>query len=202
MKVLRILFGATLGLLFTGGLFFLMLSLVESSDYEIENKPSRKLADIYMPERDIEIRVDRKKPEKPQEPDEPPPEMAQPLPDNFDIALDAINIAPVSKFEFNISAGSGFSSSDGEYLPIVKVQPVYPRRAERRGIAGYCIVEYTVTRSGAIANPVPVDCQPQGIFEKNSVSAALKFKYKPRVVDGESIAVAGVRNKFTFLAAE
>ena len=31
-----------------------------------------------------------------------------------------------------------------------------------------------------------------------SVKAALKFKYKPRVVDGEAIEVAGVQNKFTY----
>ncbi|WP_228550780.1 energy transducer TonB, partial [Endozoicomonas sp. OPT23] len=129
----------------------------------------------------------------------PPP---QSLPESFEVDLEAIEIAPAGKLEFNISSGAGFSSSDGEYLPIVKVQAVYPRRAERRGIGGHCIVEYTVTRSGSVNNPVPVDCQPQGIFEKASVTAAMKFKYKPRVVDGEAIAVAGVRNKFTFLTAE
>ncbi|MDA0651131.1 MAG: energy transducer TonB, partial [Proteobacteria bacterium] len=28
--------------------------------------------------------------------------------------------------------------------------------------------------------------------------ASEKFKYKPRVVDGEAIEVAGVQNKFTY----
>ncbi|WP_228550779.1 hypothetical protein, partial [Endozoicomonas sp. OPT23] len=73
MKALRILFSATLGLLLTGGLLFLMLSLIESADHNLEDRPSRKMADIYMPERDIEVRVERQKPEKPQEPDEAPP---------------------------------------------------------------------------------------------------------------------------------
>jgi len=45
---------------------------------------------------------------------------------------------------------------------------------------------------------VAVDCQPAGVFEKASVKASLKFKYKPRVVDGEAIEVAGVQNKFTY----
>ena len=47
-------------------------------------------------------------------------------------------------------------------------------------------------------DPVAVDCQPSGVFEKASVKAATKFKYKPRVVDGEAIEVAGVQNKFTY----
>ena len=55
-----------------------------------------------------------------------------------------------------------------------------------------------MTTSGAIRDPVAVDCQPAGVFEKASVKAATKFKYKPRVVDGEAIEVAGVQNKFTY----
>jgi protein TonB len=43
-----------------------------------------------------------------------------------------------------------------------------------------------------------VDCSPKGIFERASVKASTKFKYKPRVVDGEPIEVAGVQNKFTY----
>jgi protein TonB len=93
---------------------------------------------------------------------------------------------------------SGMSSGDGEYLPIVKVAPIYPRRAQTRGISGYCIVEYTVTKTGSIRDPQAVDCQPSGIFDRASVKAATKFKYKPRVVDGEPIEVAGVQNKFTY----
>jgi len=93
---------------------------------------------------------------------------------------------------------TGMSTGDGEYLPIVKVAPIYPRRAQSRGISGYCIVEYTVTTSGAIRDPRPVDCQPAGVFEDASVKASLKFKYKPRVVDGVAIEVGGVQNKFTY----
>jgi protein TonB len=59
-------------------------------------------------------------------------------------------------------------------------------------------VEYTVTKNGSIRDPQAVDCQPAGIFERASVKAAEKFKYKPRVVDGEPIEVAGVQNKFTY----
>ena len=55
-----------------------------------------------------------------------------------------------------------------------------------------------MTKSGSIRDPIPVDCQPEGVFESASVKASLKFKYKPRVVDGEPIEVAGVQNKFTY----
>ena len=41
----------------------------------------------------------------------------------------------------------------------------------------------TVTTSGATRDPVPVDCSPPGVFEESAVKAALRFKYRPRVVD-------------------
>jgi len=109
-----------------------------------------------------------------------------------------VNMAATPKQQVKISSGLGLSASDGEYLPIVKVAAVYPRRAQTRGITGYCIVEYTVTTSGATRDPVAVDCQPAGVFDRASVKAALKFKYKPRVIDGEAVEVAGVRNRFIY----
>ena len=177
------------------GLFLLMQSLIDK-EYEQEDVKSRKIADIVVPDREIEVNVAVPKPDKVEDPEEPPPEL-DPIEINFDTDMDMANTAPVAAVSVQIST-SGMSSGDGEYLPIVKVAPIYPRRAQTRGLTGYCIVEYTVTTSGAIRDPQPVDCQPSGVFERASVKAAEKFKYKPRVVDGEAIEVAGVQNKFTY----
>ena len=40
------------------------------------------------------------------------------------------------------------------------------------------------------------------LFHRSSIQAALKFKYKPRVIDGEAVEVPGVQNKFTFEITE
>ena len=167
-------------------------------DREFENPEVKntKIADLLQPDEDIQLETATRKPEKVEDPEEPPPEMDMVQIDlNMDTNIE--NNAPLATVDLNINT-TGMSSGDGEYLPIVKVAPIYPRRAQTRGITGYCIVEYTVTTSGAIRDPVAVDCQPQGVFEKASVKAATKFKYKPRVVDGEPIEVAGVQNKFTY----
>ncbi len=192
----RLIFGALLALPVAGGLFFIMQYLIATADPKIDDSKSRKVADIHMPEREIDTNTKEPKPDKVDDPEEPPPDLDTPdLDMNMDV--DVVNTAPQASIDVEISS-SGMSQGDGEYLPIVKVAPIYPRRAQTRGISGYCIVEYTVTTSGAIRDPVAVDCQPSGVFEKASVKAALKFKYKPRVVDGEAIEVAGVQNKFTY----
>lgn len=194
-SIIRSLLGAVVAVPIAVGLFYLMQSLI-SRDYEQEEIKNRKIADIVVPETEIEVNVKEQKPEKVEDPEEPPPDI-EPMDMDLDMDMNVVNTAPGASVEVSISA-SGMSSGDGEYLPIVKVAPIYPRRAQTRGITGYCIVEYTVTRSGSIRDVRPVDCQPSGVFERASIKAAEKFKYKPRVVDGEPIEVAGVQNKFTY----
>jgi protein TonB len=40
------------------------------------------------------------------------------------------------------------------------------------------------------------------LFYSASLNAALKFKYKPRIMDGEAVEVPGVQNKFTYEITE
>ena len=80
--------------------------------------------------------------------------------------------------------------------------PIYPRRAQTRGIEGYVLLEFFVTTAGAVRDPRVVESKPPGIFDNAAVQAALKFKYKPKVVNGEPVEVAGVRNLITFELAE
>ena len=196
--VFRSLVGVLVAFPIALGLFWLMNSLIDRQ-FENEEVKAQKVAEIIVPDKEIETNVKEVLPEKVEDPDEPPPDM-EPLDFNTDLDIVAANIAPSVSVSVSINA-SGLSSGDGEYLPIVKVAPIYPRRAQTRGITGYCIVTYTVTTTGAIRDAYvenEADCSPKGIFERASLKAALKFKYKPRVVDGQAIEVAGVQNKFTY----
>ena len=195
---LRSIVGAVAAVPIALGLFYLMQSLIDTQ-FEQEDVKTRKIADIVVPDKVIETNLKEVLPEKVEDPDEPPPDM-EPLDFDTDLDMSTANMAPTVAVNVSINA-SGLSSGDGKYLPIVKVAPIYPRRAQTRGITGYCIVTYTVTTTGAIRDPYvenETDCSPKGIFERASLKAALKFKYKPRVVDGQAIEVAGVQNKFTY----
>ena len=110
---------------------------------------------------------------------------------NFDFAANV-------DADVNLAGGLALETSDGEYLPIVKVAPVYPRRALSRGIEGYVIVEFTVTKQGTVKEPQVIKAEPESLFDRAAMDAALKFKYKPRVVNGEAVEVAGVQNKISF----
>lgn len=200
MNVMRLFSSFVPAVIVTLSLLLLMHLLIESNMREPEDVVEFKIPEITMPEREITAEFDTRKPNKPDEPDEPPPELPEP---EFNAPnLDAkISFSPqVGAVKVSISGIGGFGG-DGDYLPIVKVAPKYPSRAMSRGLQGYCTVEYTVTKTGETANIEVVDC-PESVFASASVKAAEKFKYKPKVIDGEAIEVPGVRNKFTFQLAE
>ncbi len=103
-----------------------------------------------------------------------------------------------SESPYHTETGDGDSKSAQEYLPIVKAAPQYPREAARKGFEGYVIVRFAVTEKGDVEDPVVVASKPEGVFDSAATKAVLKFKYQPRVVDGEPIRVDNVMNKFVF----
>ncbi len=206
--MLRTLVAVVLGSFVATGLFFLMQALVASGQTAITEETNTRIVDFVRVKREERLESKRAKPDRPPNPDEAPPEAPQPSMDNAaDLGDNAQTVqashnapVPVSDVDIAVSPGFGISagSADGDYLPIVKVAPVYPRRAVDRGIEGYVIVEFTVTKTGAVRNPRVVEHEPSTIFNKAALAAALKFKYKPRIVNGEAIEVHGVLNKITF----
>lgn len=184
------LVGAALGVTV---LLFSLMHLMIHRKVPLDLDAAGRVADIHMGDVDIRTNLDNRLPEKPDEASEEPPEPELPEVEEVEIDED-IN----TDFQGGVSIGiSGGFSSDGEYLPIVKVAPIYPRRAQTRGVEGYCVVEYTVTISGSTRDPKVLDCS-SSMFASASLRASLKFKYKPRIIDGEPVEVSGVLNKFSY----
>ena len=86
----------------------------------------------------------------------------------------------------------------GMGLPIVKVAPIYPRRALKERIEGHVLLEFVVTETGDVRDAVVLEAKPNGVFEQAALKAAAKFKYKPRTVDGKPVETPGVRNRISF----
>jgi len=185
-------------------LFVFMVLLVSTGDQGDVVK-GRKIGDVIMPDREIETILNDEV-EPPEEPEVAPPDIAPPQLDVTPIAVSASKAAP----EINFNQGSGALFRDGDYIPLFKVQPIYPRRAQERGIEGYVIVAFTITESGTIEDPYIVEgkCRSSNnrdgpynnctMFNSSTLRAALKLKYKPTVRDGKTVAVEDVPHKYTF----
>ena len=195
----RIVFATVPALIVTLALYFLMMSFISTARQKLNDDGERYVVDFVRLKQEETVKTKDRKPEKPPQPEAPPPETVTPELEAPDIEQNAISIAtaPIDN-TLDIATGFGLGAADGDLLPIVKVQPIYPRRALSRGIEGYVILEFTVTKNGSVKNPVVVEADPLRIFDSAAIKAALKFKYKPRIVDGEPVDVAGVQNKLTF----
>ena len=199
--VTRAIIGVLLGVVVTTGLLWTMQYLIKTADRSLNDRGKLHMVDFVRVRRDESVQRRELKPEKPPSPEKPPETPPTPRLDDVNASADkiAITAAPVETSIELSGAGFSLGVGEGDYLPIVKVAPIYPDRALSRGIEGYCIVEYTVTRQGTTRDPVVLEDQcTSSLFHRSSLAAALKFKYKPRVIDGEAVEVPGVRNKFTF----
>jgi len=185
--------------LITFGLFFVMQLLIATGEKAIVDNVVGHRVEIGQVQRQQEVRTRERKPEKPQEPEAPPEAPEIPKVDTSKPNAEAINMNFAGSFQPTVQGGIGVGApTDGDYLPIVRVQPVYPRRAAERGIEGWVVVELTVTAAGTTTDIRVVDADPKGIFDQAAIKAAEKFKYKPRMVDGVGVPVSGVLYKFTF----
>ncbi|UTW55889.1 energy transducer TonB [Kordiimonas sp. SCSIO 12610] len=181
----------------TFGLFFIMQSLVaNNSDVEIitEYHPAPKIPIEKITPTEVEP-IDRLPPYDPPE----PPEPVDPITPPTEI-LPINPISPVGPPRYEETGPGPEISlhSDGAMVPIVRVEPQFPRKAAERGITGWTVVEFTVTAAGNIENAVVIDAEPKGYFEAASLKAVKKFRYKPQVVNGVAVDTPNVFTRFNF----
>lgn len=196
----RYIIATVLAFLITAGLFLGMRYLIVGGENAFTEPSKGRVIEFVRLKKDESVQAKNRKPQKPPKPEEPPPEVEQPMMQQNSLDSDAqsMSFSPDLKSDTSLERGLVLDSGDGEYLPIVKVAPIYPRRALSRGIEGYVIVEFTVTKNGSVSDPKVIEAEPADIFNQAATDAALKFKYKPRVIDGVPTEVAGVQNKITF----
>lgn len=207
MNFARVGIAGGLSVVVTVALLFLMQSLINADLGQDEKPEDRKIADIHMPDTEIETQYEAAKPQKPENPNEPPPDIPEPEFDSPDVDAGALNMAaPSMGLDMNMGTGGNFSG-DGEYMPIVAVAPEYPRRASQRGIEGFVTVQFTVTANGStrdveVVDAVDTEGRETTIFNRSAIRAAERFKFRPRTVDGEPVEVAGVSYRFVFELAD
>lgn len=199
---IRWLLAVLLGISITTLLAWSMQYLIRSGDRMLDDALPAYQVDFVRVQREERIKKNTPKPKKPPQPKKPPPEPPIPKLSNPTPKTQKMRIKPTTvKTDIALDA-TGFAlnlDNSGEYLPIAKVAPLYPRRAARRGIEGYCTVAYTVKTDGTIKDVRVIDSEcTHSSFKKPSIKAAKQFRYKPRVIEGVSMEVPNVQNKFIY----
>jgi protein TonB len=182
--------------LVTFTLLWVMQVLIATGKKAVVDEADFSLGDFIRVQREEVVRRDEDEPEPPPDVEEPPPDIPDVAMDDMDTSQSISLGGPQGKIDISMQGGR-IGLGDGDYLPIVKVAPLYPRRAQTRGLEGQCLIEFTVTSTGTVKDAFAVECT-SSLFARASINAALKFKYKPRVVDGEGTEVSGVQHIITF----
>lgn len=184
-----------MSILVTLGLIGGMYALIKMNDPELDKKESLKIPKFTYVAKNEDVQTITPKPKRPDEVQEQPdvPE-TKVVPDrvdvNSDLGLGAVKVGINRDLK-------GFNSNDGEYLPIFRAPPIFPRRALERGVCGWVELTYTVTAAGTTKDAV-VTASSSSMFERNAKKAALKYKYKPRQVGGKAVDVPGVPIRIKF----
>jgi protein TonB len=198
----RYAFSIVVGTAITFSLLFVMHLLIEHAEDAISTERVRHQLDFVRIKRNETLNTEDFTPEKPPKPPELPPEVPPQDMDSVDPNAPTINIpAPPVSTNIDIGGPGGMNIAEGDYLPIVRVAPVYPARALSRGIEGYVDMSFTVTTTGTVKDPI-VEFSTSSLFDRAATRAVLKFKYKPRVVDGIPVDVSGVKTRISFQIEE
>jgi protein TonB len=198
----RYAFSIVVGVVVTMSLLFLMQVLIATGKQALTKPRDRAKLEFVRVKRNESLNTEDFTPEKPPKPPETPPETPPQDMDNIDPSAPTISVAPPTvATETSIGGPGGMNIAEGDYLPIVRVAPVYPARALSRGLEGYVDMAFTVTTTGTVKDPV-VMFSTSSLFERAAIRAVLKFKYKPRVVDGVPVEVPNVKTRITFKIEE
>ena len=156
------------------------MKLADTTNFDIANF-------IRMQEqsRDVRSRRDPKAPEKP----------------DMDAQQDLSRLAEASKgggvgglavgmpnVNIDIDVGGSVQIAR-ELTPLVRVPPEYPARALQNSTEGYVVLRFTVTETGAVADPEIIRSEPPGVFDRAATRAVLRWKYQPQLVDGTPMSV-------------
>ena len=118
--------------------------------------------------------------------------------------LETAAIAAVSRFRFDLGKPATEVlhkidfSLDQQYQPLSRVEPEYPEQALMDYIEGYVILQYDITETGSVENPLVLEASPPKVFDQSAINAVKQFKYLPQYVEGKPTRTERVKNRILY----
>ncbi|WP_455220492.1 energy transducer TonB [Kaarinaea lacus] len=189
--------------LVTISLFYLMQHLISGKHSPLTINQSASTFDIIRLKRAEDVVTkQRQLPEPPKEPVAPTtfPQLAKA---NTKPEL----ITPAFKLPFpgipsldlkhdlltGVSTEIAAPQENSEVVALLKVEPDYPRKAARQSIEGWVKLAFTVLEDGSVSDIKVLDASPKRIFNKAAKRAIMRWKFKPRVVNGQPVKQQAVQ---------
>lgn len=194
LELIRIPAALAAALFLNGALFWTLWSLT-NVDFEIDSIEAVKI-DFSRMRQDTETA--NKREEKVEL--EPPPV----APDVPKISLSSSgvdnNIMTMAPRIDTAGAMTGIKlggGTDRDVMPLVRINPDYPPRALSRGIEGWVQVQFTITATGTVRDPKVVESSSE-MFEEAALKAIARWRYNPKIENGEGVERVGMQTVIRF----
>lgn len=184
------------GLAVALALFLVMHALIQSGRNERSAAAGGAIVDMVRVREDEVLRTkQRVRPKKPPPPKEPPPPPRLRLADTNKPVRQMARIE-MPRVEIPAGAGAGpylgkwnagDPAAEGEAVPIVRIDPQWPRQALEEGTEGFVRVEVLIGTDGGVKDARVQESAPGRLFVRNALRAVRRWKFKPRIVDGTPV---------------
>jgi protein TonB len=153
--------------------------------------------DFSRMRRDTEVATKRdEKVERERPP--PAPEMPRLAFSSGGIDNNVAQLSPIIDARGAMSRLSMSAGSDRDVIPLVRIAPDYPPRALSRGLEGWVQVQFTITATGMVRDPMVVNAEPRNIFDDAALRAIARWRYNPKVEGGVAVERVGVQTIIRF----
>lgn len=177
-------------------LFLLMNTLISGGRGQQGAATAGQIVDLIRVQEDEIVQTKKRvRPKKPPPPKDPPPppklkvsSEAKPQKNPMRLDLPKIDVSGaggggpfIGKWE------PGDPAAEGEAVPIVRIDPQYPREALMDGTEGYVRFRVLISPDGSVMDVEVVEAAPGRLFVRNATRAVRRWKFKPRIVDGVAV---------------
>ena len=195
MVAIRIPFAVVAGALLSIALF-LTLSQLVSVPFDVQRMSDAPI--IQFTTQRVDTPVETRREERVQR--DPP--ILQPGPtrisDDFGGDVGVIRLPPTRVDPIKRGDGLSLRGVDGDAMPMVRPEAVYPQGAAEAGIEGWVQVRFSVTAAGTVRDAVIVASEPGTTFDEAALKAIARWRYNPRVESGVAVERVGLQTILRF----
>lgn len=177
--------------------FYLMSKLVAPSSMGEYRHVDYVPVELQSPRAEKPPIVKTTLPEKPQPPVQPPPTKL-----DFSAAEGTADVFTPS-IQAPVIAIGGAATDIGpppeqDASPVVRMEPKYPMEAARNGLEGWVELSFSIDTTGQVTDVKVIQSEPRRVFDQAAMQALKRWKYRPKVIDGQAIVQSGLAVRLDF----
>ena len=173
-------------------MLWLMQLLVTSPTQQLPTVETIRSIEFVRLKREENLQLKERQPPPPPERSVPPPRPRLDLHTEVKPVVPRLNMTMNLDIPLNLGEGPSLGPQiagqvDSGFIPLSRQPPEYPYKAARRGIEGWVRVAFDVTATGNVENVEVIESDPPGVFDIAASRAVLRWRFKPRIVNGEAV---------------